>query len=136
MIIAKDDIGRLASTLKGIHDSLEDGQSFDFSKNKVLNVEKYLIENSPLPDNWRLRATDEENAKVLYPYFNKKYGHGWSVSTPGHHKIFLYGGKVLHRDHLYTGGRDFSCYKDHVEITPDFFIKNVIEKDEEYNGKK
>lgn len=130
MKISKENIKNLILTLTKIHDSLSDGECFDI-QNELTDSIKEKEGDFILPDKWSLKAYNEDYAKIIYPYINKKYNHGWSVTDKAHYRIYLNFDNTL--NYADTG---MSAKQDYLEISPEDYIKHVIEKDDEYQRGK
>lgn len=129
MKISKENIKKLIFTLTKIHDSLNEGEYFDVQNELTDSIKKE--EKFTFPDRWSLRVENKENAEIIYPYFNKKFKHSWSVVNKTHHELYLhFDGKV--KEFLTSKSKNSS----YQEISPEDYIKHVINKDYEYQRRK
>lgn len=86
MKLERKEIKKIADYLNYICDDLiADGEVYDFGGQKL------DIKFSPefvLPSKWCIRAYNEENAKIIYPWFNKTFKHSWVTTTKSHHGYY------------------------------------------------
>lgn len=128
MKISKENIKRLILTLTEIHDSLNDGEYFDV-QNELTDSAKE--EEFILPKKWSLKVENIENAEIIYPYFNKKFRHGWTVGNEKHYKFYLNFDAKEEKASASENKKN-----DHQEISPKDYIKHIINKDYEYQRGK
>lgn len=88
MKLERSEIRKLISVLIDIQDNLKEGEVYDFKDVKLdsLNINQY--DDFKFPEKWAIKAYNEENAKVIYPWLNKTFGHGWMKKEPAHHKLY------------------------------------------------
>ncbi len=82
MKIYKENIKRIIQILQEKDLELKEGESFEFKDGKLVKI---LF---TLPLNFVVRAETKENASIMYPYFNSKFGQGWDINTQSHYKTY------------------------------------------------
>lgn len=120
MKIYKENIKRIIQILDEKYNELEDGECFDFSDNKLVKVDNFI-----LPTCFAVRALTKDKADILYEHFNRKYGHTWNKTTDIHYKTFL--NFTINDNILYVGSAG-QIIKGYKEITADEFIEHIILK--------
>jgi hypothetical protein len=125
MKLEKKQIKKLIDTLTEIHDNLKEDEIYVF-KGDAFSIKEDFV----LPKKYSVKAITSENAKIMYPYINKKYGHGWDTKVPAHYNIYLHINTCIQhaRDSSRTS-RNLMDDGSYILISPEQYIKYVIEKD-------
>jgi hypothetical protein len=85
MKLEKKEIDKIIKTLTDISNSLVEGQYYNFTLKDITFKEKV-----ELPHKWAIKAGNQENAKIIYPYLNKQFGHGWGIKTTAHYDLYVH----------------------------------------------
>ncbi len=118
MKIKSNDIDRVIEILQEFKGELKDQEYFEF-KNKNLIKESFII-----PEKFGVKAENEKNAEIIYPYTEKKFKQSYNISTTAHWEIYCVcefkDGKIK----IITNDR--TADQKMPIMSPENFIKHIV----------